>query len=249
MLTRTSRFLIIISAFCLLFATTTNAQVTLQLGGGLGARLPAGDLGGSTVDFYSGTKYGLATGYNLHGKARVGLLNFVIVGQVDYGTISNSGEALAGQGKVELSQSIFALKVGPEFQLGLPLMPITPYVGANVGLNSISGEVTIQGMTKVPTGTYSVESTSRIGVGINGGVLIKIGPMMTLDIGVEYGLLNFSGKKWEDMDPTKERRLDSYLALNDDKDPLYKAGDDIHFIKDARSMNSILFTVSILFGL
>lgn len=249
MVTRTYRSIVVVVTLLLLFTLSMNAQITLQAGGGLGARVPSGDLGGSTIDFYGGTKYGLSTGYNLHAKARVGLLSFILAGEIGYGTTSNSGEALVGQGKVDVSQSIFSLKAGPEFHLGLPFIPITPYVGANVALNNISGEFTIQGVTKVPSGTYSVKSVSRVGVGVSAGTLVDIGPMMTLDINLEYTVLNFSGKMWEDVNPTKEQKLDSYLALNDDKDPLYKAGDDIHFIKDARSMNSILFTVSILFGL
>jgi len=36
--------------------------------------------------------------------------------------------------------------------------------------------------------------------------------------------------------------------LNDERDPQY-SGNDEHFISKARSISSILFTVSVLFGL
>ncbi len=224
-------------------------QVTLQVGGGAGVRMPMGDFAGTTTDYYAGAKYGLSTGYNLNAKARIGLLGLKLAGQLDYGTVSNSGEALPGQGSLEISQTIFAMKVGPEFHLGIPLVPITPYLGANVAFNSFSGETKIQGVSKLPSGTYTVQSASRIGVGLNGGVLFSLGTFTTVDIGIEYALMNISGKAWEDVNVKDDQRLDSYLALNDEKDPLYRAGDDKHFIGNARSINSILLTVSVLFGL
>jgi len=229
--------------------TIVLGQVTLQVGGGAGVRMPIGDFGGTTGDYYTGTKYGFSTGYNLNAKARVGLLGLKLAGQVDYGTVSNSGETLPGQGTLEISQTIFAMKIGPEFHLGLPLMPVTPYFGANVAFNQFSGETKIQGVSKLPSATYTVQSASRIGVGINGGVLFSLGTFTTLDIGIEYALMNISGKAWEDINLRDDQRLDSYLALNDEKDPLFKAGDDKHFIGNARSINSIMLTVSVLFGL
>jgi len=42
----------------------TSAQITLQVGGGLGIVSPSGDYGGTTIEFYNGTKYGLETGTN-----------------------------------------------------------------------------------------------------------------------------------------------------------------------------------------
>jgi len=61
--------------------------------------------------------------------------------------------------------------------------------------------------------------------------------------------MNISGKEWNDVNPGINQRIDSYLFLNDDRDPLYVAEDDKHFISNARSIHSILFTASILFGL
>jgi hypothetical protein len=61
--------------------------------------------------------------------------------------------------------------------------------------------------------------------------------------------MNIAGSEWEDVNPSVNQRIDSYLSLNDDSDPLYAAGSDNHFISKDRSIHSVLLTVSILFGL
>ena len=68
--------------FVIIFSFQTNAQVTLQAGVGLGYSVPTADYGGSTVDFYNGTKYGMSSGMNFHGKARVGLLFLNVFGEI-----------------------------------------------------------------------------------------------------------------------------------------------------------------------
>ncbi|MCI0556275.1 MAG: hypothetical protein L0287_35475, partial [Anaerolineae bacterium] len=82
------------------------AQITLQGGVGLGIGLPQGDYGGSTIDHYAGSAYGMSTGYNVHGKARVGLLGLRVAGEIGYSSFSNTGESEPGQGKMEVSHSI-----------------------------------------------------------------------------------------------------------------------------------------------
>lgn len=228
---------------------SAHAQITLQVGGGLGIVRPMGDYGGSTIDYYRGTKYGLSDGLNLHGKLRLGLIGLTLVGEIDYSSLSSSGNSEPGRGLVEVSQNIFSLKVGPEFQLSVPLFPLTPYVGANVAVHQFSGETLFQGVAKVPSGTYSVQSAGRLGIGLGGGVVLKLSPLLSLDIGVQYQLMNLLGRTWEDVNPLLDRRLDSYLALNDEKDPAFVAGSDTRFIANARSINSILLTVTVLFGL
>jgi len=226
-----------------------EAQVTLQIGGGAGIAVPASDYAGTTVDYYSGLKYGLGSGLNLHAKARVGLLGFRVTGEIDYSTFSNNGEALPGQGKVEVSQKVLAFKVGPEFHIWLPVVPVTPYVGANVALNQFSGETKFNGITKVPSGTYDLKSATRIGFGFTGGALLKLGGFTFLDLSVSYNLMNVSGKAWQDENPTKDERIDSYLTLNDDADPLFKAGDEKHFVGNSRAMNSMQIRATLMFGL
>ena len=73
----------------ILFLVSSNiySQISLQIGGGLGYISPVGDYGGSTVDFYNGTKYGMSSGFNYHAKARVGLLGFNLFGIIEYSTV------------------------------------------------------------------------------------------------------------------------------------------------------------------
>ncbi len=76
-------------AFVSLAPLTSYSQVTLQVGGGLGVLVPSGDYGGSTIDYYRGTKYGLSSAVNLHGKVRTGFVDFILFGEVDYASLSN----------------------------------------------------------------------------------------------------------------------------------------------------------------
>lgn len=240
-------FLLLVVLACLV--ANINAQVALQVGGGAGITFPASDYAGTAADFYNGTKYGLGNGLNFHAKARVGLLGFRLAGEVDYSSFSSSGETQPGQGNVELSQKVLAFKVGPELQFGLPAVPVTPYLAANVALNRFSGETKFQGISKVPSATIDLKSATRLGVGFTGGAILKLGGLTSLDLSVSYNLMNMSGKAWEDDDPTKDQRIDSYVTLNDDKDPLYKAGDDKHFISNARTINAFQVKATVMFGL
>jgi opacity protein-like surface antigen len=230
-------------------ATAVQAQVSLQVGGGIGLLSPTSDLRGTTLEYYAGQNYGLSSGFAMAGKVRLGLLGLNLVGEINYASLSNDGNSEPGQGRVELSEKILTFRAGPEFQLNLPMIPLTPYVGASVALHRFSGEMTFQGVAKVPSATFNVETASRFGVGVNGGVMIKLGPSLSLDLGVGYNLMNIAGKTWTDVNPAQEQRLDSYLALNDDKDPLYRAGDDKHFINNDRSISSIQAMAFIMFGL
>lgn len=94
-----------------------------------------------------------------------------------------------------------------------------------------------------------MESASRIGIGGGVGALINIGTMMKLDVGLQYNMLNLFGKAWEDSNPAKDQRLDSYLCLNDEKDPLIGLGGDEHFINASRSINTLQITATLMFGL
>jgi opacity protein-like surface antigen len=233
----------------LLVAGVAQTQLTLQVGGGAGIAIPVSDYAGSTIDYYNGVKYGLSTGFNLHGKARVGVLGFQLTGEVNYSSFSNSGDAEAGQGSVDISQKVLAFRVGPEFHIWLPAMPVTPYIGANVALNRFSGQAKFQGVSRISSGTYDLQSATRFGYGFSGGVIVTLGALMSLDVGMSYNYMNASGKTWEDVNPTVDQRLDSYLGLNDTKDPLFRPGDDRHFIGTVRKTNSVEVKATIMFGL
>ncbi len=246
---RSFRFSVALVALIALTITPSRSQVNIKLGGGIGLTIPSSDFSGSTLDYYNGSRYGLSSGLNIHGKAKIGLSGFNLAGEIDYSSLSNTGNSEPGQGKVDISQKILSLKVGPEFHLSLPALPVTPYIGANLALNSFSGETTFQGVSKVPSATYSVKDATRFGIGFLVGTEASVGPLLSLDFNISYNLMNVTGKEWNDVNPGINQRIDSYLSLNDDHDPQYTAGDDKHFISNARSIHSILFTVSILFGL
>lgn len=242
-----STFLIL--PFIVLFSSNVDAQISIHAGIGGGIVSPLSDYKGSTADFYSGKNYGLSSGYNLHAKARLGVLALKVFAQIDYSSLSNSGESEPGKGKVELTQNVISIKAGPEFSLGLPLIPIKPYLNAFLSFNSFTGKTIFNGVAKVPSGTHELESASRIGIGGGVGALINIGTMMKLDVGLQYNMLNLFGKAWEDSNPKKDQRLDSYLSLNDEKDPLIGLGGDEHFISSARTINTLQITATLMFGL
>ena len=243
------KFSVTLFTFITLIATQTSAQVNIKLGGGLGMISPASDLSGSTIEYYNGTNYGLGSGLNVNGKAKLGFAAFNLTGEIDYSTLSNTGNSEPGQGSVEISQKIISLKVGPEFRLGLPMVPVTPYLGFNLAMNSFSGETTFQGVSKVSSATYSMKSATRFGVGFYAGAEVSVGPFLSLDFNLSYNLMNVAGKEWNDANPGINQRIDSYLSLNDAADPFYEWDDDKHVVSKARNIHSVLFTVSLLFGL
>jgi hypothetical protein len=128
------------SIIIILLTGSAYSQITIQIGGGLGATAPTGKYSGTTLDFYNGNKYGLGTGFNLHAKARVGILGFNLFGVIDYSTLSSGeGEGEPGKGKVENSHNIFSLKAGPEFNISIPFFPVGFYLDGFISINTISG--------------------------------------------------------------------------------------------------------------
>ena len=237
-----------VAFFILLFAYQTNAQVTLQIGAGLGYSTPTGDYGGDMTEFYNGTKYGIESGINYHAKARVGLLFLNVFGEIGYTTFSGEGEAAPGQGNINLSHNVFSMKVGPEFPITIPLSPITPYLMGFVAVNTFSGEVEFQGVSDVPSGTYDLASATRVGIGGGGGVMFSAGPLK-LDFSIQYHLINFTGNEYKIENVTSHERLDNYTSLNDGADPAYVNGSDAHFIQDDRGIGAMEFKLTAMFGL
>ncbi len=233
----------------LILSASAYSQITLQVGGGLGYVSPTGDYGGSTIDFYNGTKYGMSSGFNYHAKARVGLLGLNLFGIIEYSTVSGDGESEEGQGEVENSHGIFSIKAGPEFNLSIPLSPIGFYLDGFISVNTFSGTVKFQGVSQVPSGEYDLGSATRFGAGVGGGVLLDIIPVVTLDFGIHYNAYNLLGKQYTSVVSTNPKRLDAYTSLNDDKDPAYGIDDDIYIIENSRSMNAWQFTLTALIGL
>lgn len=225
-----------------------KAQITFQIGGGLGYSTPTGEYGGSTVDFYNGTNYGMESGFNYHAKIRAGLLFLDAFGEIGFTNFSGEGEAEPGQGNINVSNSIFSMKIGPEFPINIPLSPIQPYLLGFVSVNTFSGEVEFQGVQDVPSGTYEIASATRVGIGGGGGAVLNIG-IIKLDFSIMYHLINFKGNEYKIENVTSHARLDNYTSLNDGKDPQYSAGSDTHFISDDRGIGAMEFKLTAMFGL
>jgi hypothetical protein len=233
--------------FVFLFVLQTNAQITLQAGGGLGYSVPTGDYGGSVANFYNGTKYGMKSGINFHGKARVGILFLNAFGEVGYTTFSGDGNAQSGGGTIKNSQKVISMKIGPEFPINIPLSPITPYVQGFVSLNSFTGNVEFTGVSGVPSGKKDLASATRVGLGGGVGVMFSLGGLK-LDANIQYHLLNFAGKEYKIENVTSHTLLDNYTSLNDDKDALAGTTMD-HFISNSRGISALEFKLSVMFGL
>ncbi len=225
----------------------TSAQITFQIGAGAGYSIPSGDYGGTVSDFYKGTKYGMKSGVNFHGKARVGILFLNAFGEVGYSTFSGDGNILPGNGTIKNSQKIVSIKLGPEFPINIPLSPITPYVQGFVALNTFSGEVEFKGVAGVPTSKKDLASASRVGLGAGVGVMFSLGGLK-LDANIQYHLLNIAGKEYKIDNATSHTLLDNYTNLNDDKDILAGTTPD-HFISNSRAISAIELKLTVLFGL
>lgn len=239
-------FLILL--FSVSFISFSYAQITAQVGGGVSYNLPQGDAGGTTDEFYNGTKYGLSNGISFFAKARAGILGTSFFAEVDYTKLSGDGNADENRGTVEVKQNIFSIKLGPEIIIDIPLSPVSPYLAPYLSINQFSGEVSLRGVSKVPIGTYDIKSATRIGAGGGVGVLFKLNPAMKIDLSVHYQLMNLFGKEFS-ASTTSHERLDSYTSLNDDKDPLYQPNDDTYIIADKRSINNLQFKVALMIGL
>jgi opacity protein-like surface antigen len=228
--------------------TPLPSPFTLQIGGGIGSVTPKGDFSGSTIEYFSGTNYGQSGGIDYQIKARIGIIGLNLVGQMDYASLSNNGNATPGQGDINLSQKVLSFKIGPEFKLGIPFVPVTPYIGANISFNHFSGDVSFANITGITNGNYDIKSESRVGYGISGGVIVNL-LGLSLDLGAQYNILNAFGKKFEDLNPNLDQRLNSYTALNDDQDPLFQSGNSKHFIGSSRTLSTFAITATVMFGL
>jgi len=242
----------LLSAIIVIFISSIIfSQITLQVGAGGGYISPTGDYAGSTVDFYNGTKYGMSSGYNFNAKVRVGLLGFNLFGMIEYSSISGDGQSDPNNknSQIKNTQNIFSLKAGPEFNIEIPLSPIGIYFDGFLSVNTFSGSVSFQGVSSsVSSGDYDLQTTTRVGAGAGGGVLLDIIPVVTLDLGVHYNWFNLFGKQYNSIN-TNLKKLDAYTSLNDDSDPLYQEGSPVHFIGESRSINAWEFTLTVMIGI
>ena len=240
------KYFIVILLFCGL--TYVNAQVKFSAGPEIGITLPQGDYSGTTTDYYSGLRYGLNTGINFGAIFKAKLPVLSIRAAVNYSILSNSGLADASNAGsyVEVKHNVFMISVGPEFYFSIPASPIKPYGGIDLLITSISGESTFQGLSRVPSGTYSMSSAGRTGIGLGIGAEVGIGRNMALDVSLRYNLINLFSKSYEG--GYDANRIDSYLHLNDAKDPRYPDEINKHPIGSDRTISTLQLNLGILFG-
>jgi hypothetical protein len=233
--------------FLFLFVSGTASSQNVKLGIEFGAALPQADYGGSTIDFYNGTKYGLKSGVNFGAVVKFSLATFNLRGGIVYHNLSNEGIAQTSNpgGRVEIKNNILSFMLGPELYFPVIGSPIRPYLGANLILSSIGGEVRFQGVSNVPSGTYTVSSATRFGLGISGGTELRMSGII-LDIGLRYNFYNLGGKEFITL--PSNNRIDSYVNLNDARDPQFN-NSTRNFIANDRNIAALQFNLGILFGL
>src|ERR1051325_2230322 len=107
---------IILLAVLILFTQTIiNAQVKFSLGPSVGVTIPSGDYSGTTLEYYSGTKFGLSTGINFGAVFKAKLPVITIKASLNYSSLKNSGNSEPGQGSVDLKQNVLIIGIGPQF--------------------------------------------------------------------------------------------------------------------------------------
>ncbi len=227
----------------LVSGNNTSSQIKFSIGPTIGYTGPMGDFGGTTIDYYNGTKYGLNGGVNFGAQAKLKLLILNIKGSAAYTSLSNSGNSEPGQGSVETNMKLLTFGLGTEFHLPIPLVPVNPYIGLELLFTNFNGETVFNGVARVPSGTYSMTSTSRTGLGVGAGVEISFGKKSSLDIGVKYNMYNLIGRSFSGGD----NRIDTYTSLNDAADPLYSTDHDKHPVSSSRLISAFQFNLSYLF--
>lgn len=236
-----------VAMFLLTFSTGWS-QLSFEAGVNGGATMPVGDYSGSMEDFYAGTKYGLTTGFNVGGYAT--LTTPIISGRVslNYSSMSNDGSPGVGLGggTIENKHNIFTIGIGPQYSIPIPQSPIKPFIIAELLIASISGEVSFQGISSVPSNTYEIPTASRIGLGLTGGVTYDMGSY-GFDLSVKYSILNLSGKEFTAF--TDNNRVNSYINLNDAKDPAYSSTSNEHIIGNDRNISTIQINLGVHFSL
>ncbi|MBI1804756.1 MAG: outer membrane beta-barrel protein [Ignavibacteriae bacterium] len=163
-------------------AAPVSVPLSIELGIGGGVSLPGDEL----------SKYTETQGWHAGIKARVhSALPLDVVGSLTYNRIRDKGGSF---GPTQSPPDIFGIPTEPgeyvvmwmfgaglEYKLPVPI--VTPYLGADGMLNSISN--TKSGST----------SFTRGGVGLGGGVQFSVPVFGSFDASVKYQIFNVTGKE------------------------------------------------------
>jgi opacity protein-like surface antigen len=223
------------------------SQLKYSIGPFIGATIPAGDYSGTTIDYYNGIHYGLSSGVDVGAIFKIRLPVLAIRVTASYSQLKNTGVAVINEpdSYIEVRQSLFTISAGPEFLFNIPQSPIKPYAGVDLLLTSFNGETTFLYVPRVNNGTFSMSSTTRLGLGLGAGVEFGLGNKYSLDLGLRYNIHNLFGKNFTASDV----RTTSYLYLNDAADPLYPIDPDHHPILSNRSISTLNIYLGFLFNL
>jgi opacity protein-like surface antigen len=224
------------------------SQSRFSLGPFIGAAVPTGDYSGTTIDYYNGTQYGLGTGIDIGAIFKVKFPFGNLRMSASYSPLKNTGLATSNvpDSYIEVKQSLFTISAGPEFQFKIPQSPVKPYIGADLLMTSFSGAATFLNVPRIDDGTYSMASTTRFGLGVGAGVEFSFNNKYSLDLGLRYNIYNLFGKTYT---LNADKRLNSYLYLNDDADPLYATDIAHHPIGSSRSISALNIYLGFLFNL
>jgi hypothetical protein len=223
---------------------SVKCQSGLQFGGGGQIVVPTADFGGSPADFYAGTKFGQMVGAGIHMKSRFNVEGVPLAATMEYSILRNRGNAEAGE--VDLEHRIFSLKLGPElfFDVG---EGATAYFSPSIALHNLGGDATFKRISTLPDTAFIMHSGERVGFGATGGMLFSLYPAATLDVSLNYDFINPFNRVWEDVNPDRDQRIDSYFYINDAADPEFAPGNPKHFIQKNRSLQTLHFKITVIF--
>ncbi|HEY3251056.1 MAG TPA: opacity family porin [Ignavibacteria bacterium] len=228
----------------LILVNIIYSQVKFSAGPVIGFTIPVGDYSGETSDYYNGTMYGLSGKFHFGAmfRAKFSHLNGRLA--IIYSPLSQSGisEPDKPNSFVEVKHNLLTIAIGPEYSF-ISSGSVRPYIGADLLITSISGQTTFHDVAKVPTGTFSLSSATRLGLGIGTGVNIAVGKKYSVDVGARFNLHNLLGKSYT----VGDERIDAYLFLNDDADPIFPNDLDKHPIGSSRSISTFQLNLAFLF--
>jgi len=227
-------------------STLTSGQSKPQFGGGGHVALPVGDFGGSTDDFYLGSKYGAGVGLGFHFKSRFEFAGISWMTTMEYTIFKNKGNGESSLGEIYVDRRIFSLRLGPEWFLDVS-NSFTLYVSPGLVLNNMGGDASFKKISTVPDTAFIQQAGERLGISITGGVLIPLYPESNVDISLSYNLVNPFNKVW--VADSRGRRVDAYGAINDAQDPIISTGNTANFIQHPRSIQTLQLSVSLIFRL
>jgi hypothetical protein len=233
-------FLLVPVSFCL-------SQPKFTFGPYVGYSTPLGDYSGSTIEYYSGLRYGLSGSVNFGAVFKLKFPRINARASLFYSSLDNSGNSEPGKNDlINVKHNLFMIGLGPEFMFSFAGSRAKPFINVDLLFTTFSGETTFNNVSRVPTGTFAMSSATRTGLGFGGGVNFELSPKYSLEFLLRFNLHNLFGKTFTS---GADNRLTSYIALNDDRDPLYDPDDEKHPIGTNRSISSLQINFGFLFDL